>query len=113
MTNKPKVEELINKEEWGGWKIVADMLDHPYGNGLYPTSKCYLELYNFVVSQKKEATQRAREESKNEIRKNVGMLRQWLNEDRITDKKMVTNEDLELFLFGQSPPTPPLKEKGK
>lgn len=27
--------------------------------------------------------------------KNIGMLRQWLNEDRITDPdKMVTNEDL-------------------
>ncbi len=29
----------------------------------------------------------------------VGMLRQWLNEDRITDpKKMVTNEDIVHFL---------------
>lgn len=29
------------------------------------------------------------------VRENVGMLRQWLNEDRIIDpKKMVTNEDL-------------------
>jgi len=27
--------------------------------------------------------------------RNIGMLRQWLNEDRITDpKKMVTNEDI-------------------
>lgn len=27
--------------------------------------------------------------------RNVGMMRQWLNEDRITDpKKMVTNEDI-------------------
>ncbi|OLS15992.1 MAG: hypothetical protein RBG13Loki_0369 [Promethearchaeota archaeon CR_4] len=26
---------------------------------------------------------------------NIGMMRQWLNEDRITDpKKMVTNEDI-------------------
>ena len=30
-----------------------------------------------------------------ELRKNVGMMRQWLNEDRITDpKKMVDNKDL-------------------
>ncbi len=31
--------------------------------------------------------------------RNVGMLRQWLNEDRITDpKRMVTNEDLLTWL---------------
>jgi hypothetical protein len=29
---------------------------------------------------------------------NVGFLRQWLNEDRITDKEMVTNEDLISFI---------------
>lgn len=33
------------------------------------------------------------------IKLNIGMLRQWLNEDRITDKKMVTNEELEQILF--------------
>src|ERR1035437_1070234 len=32
-------------------------------------------------------------------RKNIGMLRQWLNEDRITDpKRMITNEDIIKFL---------------
>lgn len=35
-----------------------------------------------------------------EIKQNIGMLRQWLNEDRITDtNKMVTNEEIEKFLF--------------
>lgn len=30
---------------------------------------------------------------------NIGMLRQWLNEDRITDpNKMVTNEQIEHWL---------------
>jgi len=34
-----------------------------------------------------------------EIKKNIGMLRQWLNEDRIDDpKKFVTNEHLEEWL---------------
>lgn len=34
-----------------------------------------------------------------EMGKNVGMLRQWLNEDRITDpKKMVTNEEIKKWL---------------
>lgn len=29
---------------------------------------------------------------------NVGFLRQWLNEDRITDKKLVTNEEIRYWL---------------
>ena len=28
----------------------------------------------------------------------IGMLRQWLNEERITDKKMVTSEDIKDWL---------------
>ncbi len=37
--------------------------------------------------------------TESEIKKKVGMLRQWLNEDRITDpKKMVTDEDILYFL---------------
>lgn len=29
---------------------------------------------------------------------NIGMLRQWLNEERITDKKQITNEEIEYWL---------------
>lgn len=44
------------------------------------------------------------ENREKEIEKNIGMMRQWLNEDRITDpKKMVTNEELKHWL------TPPKK----
>ena len=50
-----KTEENYDKEEWGGWKIVSDMLDHPDENGIYPTSKCYQKLYEFVVAQKDSA----------------------------------------------------------
>jgi len=48
-------QENWNKEEWGGWKIVSDMLDHPDKNGIYPTSECYQKLYEFVVVQKRKA----------------------------------------------------------
>ena len=48
-------EENYNKEEWGGWKIVSDMLDNPDKNGIYPTSKCYQKLYEFVCEQKEKA----------------------------------------------------------
>lgn len=38
-------------------------------------------------------------EFKSEMNRNTGFLRQWLNEDRITDpKKMVTNEQIENML---------------
>lgn len=46
--------EEHDRPEWGGWRIVSDMLDHPDEHGIYPTSKCYKQLYDFVVSQKKE-----------------------------------------------------------
>jgi len=38
-------------------------------------------------------------EERERIKENIGQLRQWLNEDRITDpKKMVTNEQIEYML---------------
>lgn len=41
----------------------------------------------------------ANEMKKLRMNTRIGMLRQWLNEDRITDsKKMVTNEDIEDWL---------------
>lgn len=36
-----------------------------------------------------------------DIEQRIGMLRQWLNEDRITDpKRMITNEDIKHWLYG-------------
>ena len=81
------------KEEWGGWKIVSDMLDNEDENGIYPTSKCYQELYDFVVSQKKKAL----EQQKKELKKNIGQLRQYLNER--TEKKPIASTELEIFLL--------------
>ena len=37
-----------------------------------------------------------REETINNL--NVGFLRQWLNEDRITDKEIVTDEEIMSFI---------------
>jgi len=54
-------EENYNKEEWGGWKIVNDMLDHPDNYGIHSTGKFYRELYDFVVAQKEEARQDMRD----------------------------------------------------
>lgn len=49
------VEEKANSEEWGAWKFVSDMLDHPNEYGIYPTSKCYEQIHDFVVEQKQKA----------------------------------------------------------
>jgi len=48
-------EEKLQSEEWGAWKFVSDMLDNPDENGIYPTSKCYEQIHDFVVEQKKKA----------------------------------------------------------
>ena len=47
-------DEIYEQEEWGGWKIVSDMLDHPDKNGIYSTSICYEKLYEFVCQQKEK-----------------------------------------------------------
>lgn len=42
--------------------------------------------------------------AKEQQRRNIGMMRQWLNEDRITDvKKMVSNEELAYWLNLEEP----------
>lgn len=60
-------EENYKKEEWGGWKIVSDMLDRPNEYGIYPTGECYQKLYEFVVSQKQKAIAQTREETLKEL----------------------------------------------
>ena len=37
----------------------------------------------------------------NKLKRNIGLLRQWINEDRIDDPdKMITNEQIKNWLFG-------------
>ena len=48
----------------------------------------------------KELLDQALLEQRKEIDKNIGMLRQWLNEDRIDDPlKMIDSEDIRHWLF--------------
>ena len=57
--HSPKDELEIpeyDREEWGAWKFVSEMLDNPGEFGIYPTSKCYKQIYDFVVAQKASAT---------------------------------------------------------
>ena len=53
------------------------------------------EIQAFIESTLKSQ----REELLETLEKNIGFMRQWLNEDRITDpKKMVKNEELKVWL---------------
>ena len=55
--------EDYDKEEWGAWKIVSDMLDKPDEFGIYQTSECYRKLYEFVCEQKRKAIEQAKSEA--------------------------------------------------
>jgi len=57
------------KEEYEGWKIVSDMLDNPDKNGIYPTTKCYKELYQFVLKQKENAIAEYKKELTEKVNK--------------------------------------------
>jgi len=58
---KCKDKEPHETEEWGAWKIVEKMLDNPCGCGVYQTSECYQELYEFVMLQKQKARDETRD----------------------------------------------------
>ncbi len=60
----------------------------------YETSSAKKWLTQKLIQYGEERERRVREAA----RKEVGFLRQWLNEDRITDKKFVTNEEILTFL---------------
>ena len=62
------------EEKIGEWQIIT---------GTELTLEQFQALRALIQSQREELVQ------------NVGFLRQWLNEDRITDpNKMITNEDI-------------------
>ena len=69
--------ENWNKEEWGGWKIVSDMLDNPDENGIYRTSECYEKLYEFVCNQKQKAIASAAEAREREISERVKKAKRY------------------------------------
>ena len=77
MPNKPKEDEQ--------WEELEQ-----YCKGQNKYTLTLREIHDLVNKHR----QQVREEM------NIGALRQWLNEDRITDpKKMVTNEDIKYWLF--------------
>jgi len=57
----------------------------------------YFKAREFLSNEITQAKQQTREEFKEEIKNNIGFLRQWLNE-KPTDR-LVKNEDIEKWLF--------------
>lgn len=102
-------EEEFDKKFYEGNNNSIHCRDHD----IYVTP---LEMKNFIAEQIYKAEQRTEDKwrkiinsgkqmyelgKKDEwkrVKVNISCLRQWLNEDRITDKKMVTNEEIETFL---------------
>ena len=78
-------------------KKLAAIIDEELGAGNTPEWLIddIITLFTEVVDEKLDQNDRQH----NDIDTRIGMLRQWLNEDRIIDHtKMVTNEELHIWL---------------
>ena len=87
----PEIKDEYACEEWGGWKFVSDMLNNPDENGIYPTSKCYKQLYDFVVGQKENALLEGRTFKKNE---RDYMIKEAKKEERENFRGLINDEIL-------------------
>lgn len=80
--------------------FIENPRDHHDPTPVYRCHECLgvcnvVEVCKYCFSKKD-----GEEDLKTKIMKNIGFLRQWLNENRITDlKKMVNNRDIEYMLF--------------
>ncbi len=81
----------IDRKEWGGWKIVSDMLDNPDEHEIYPTSKCYQKLYEFVCEREKAVL----DEVLGKIKKEFRILKNHTVEDEFQDGYRIALENLE------------------
>lgn len=98
---QPKEVQNTSREEIRE-RFQANMLDGDDINdcgGAMLEAKEVFEYFLAEIEAEKELAYSAGQEAEMvRIKKNISMLRQWLNEDRITDKKMVTNEEIETWL---------------
>ena len=103
MTNKPKVEEWEKEIESILVRAHVCGQQHDYGAGLIILEK---KLHKIIRSLLQEATQRAREEVIEEIEKEL-----FVKEDE--DAFSLVGRLIMFLRPLKSPPTPPLKEKGR
>ncbi len=71
---------------------------HEMANGQYGNAINHLTYIDWIEEIRQQREEAAREAIQN-LNIPIGMLRQWLNENRITDhKKLITNEDIKYWL---------------
>jgi len=99
--NKQNIEENIRiavGEASTCWKLFKN-------TGVFDTEKAVkisnklIKIFNAKLEAKDNSWKKKFEKRIYEDEVGIEMLRQWLNEDRITDPdEMVSNEDIKLFL---------------
>lgn len=112
------IEELFKSQEWQdlikglqvayekeGYRIGAKQWQEFYNTAFKAGQDAELlrerENFDNIITQMKNET---REAVINHVEDNIGRLRQWLNEDRITEpKKMVTNEQIATWILTSIP----------
>ena len=98
MTNKNHIVNTNKKTDSSEWEKEFDkefVTKDGVPCGYADWQDYFLSIKYFIASQ----ITNAHAEGVRDTLKNVGMLRQWLNEDRIKDvDRFVTNEELEHWL---------------
>lgn len=94
LNSNTNIEDLAEKEEWGAWKIVSDMLDNPGEYGIYQTSKCYKELYNFVCLQKEKTRIKTEEYM---LKNHLSSLKSLLQQERHKEREKMIGEKEQLL----------------
>ena len=91
-TKEYNAKDDWEKEEWGGWKFVSDMLDTPDKNGIYHTSECYKKLYDFVVAQKEKAKEKSYQQGFTDGADSTGRVAQEVMAIKIKEIEGLVNE---------------------
>lgn len=79
---------------------IEEKLPSKSSESVVSTQSLRQQISEILVRWSMPTRQAAISELEQLMKRNIGMLRQWLNEDRITDpKKMVTNEEIEYWLL--------------
>ncbi len=72
------------------WEVLFDLVEHKKINRL--------EAKQTIIKHIMEAKSLGAAEERERIERNIGLLRQWLNE-RPTGSRLITNDDIKEFLL--------------
>jgi len=90
------MKPTVQAKEWSELNKFLEDMNPEAAKEMGRVDVTIIALKSFISSTLAET----RKETVKEIEGNIGMLRQWLNEDRITDpNKMVASADIKRWLF--------------